>query len=146
MQGWVDGTLLGLSVPGSTFVARAYSGWSEQLVHLTREALDHARSGRGFAFLEVVSPCVTYDDTYSRWQHVLVDIDADPDWDCHDRAAAFAGATRLAAEDRLPAGLLYRDPSASARERPAPVAAPIDAGDLRPRYEELVARYRIGDA
>jgi len=142
-QGWVDGAMLGLSIPGSTFVARGYSGRSEQLARLMREALEHARGGRGFAFLEIVSPCVTYDDTYSRWQHVLHDVDEDAAWDCRDRAAAFAGAVALADVDCLPAGLLYRDPDAVARRGAAPVSSPIDVRELRPRYAELIDRYRI---
>jgi 2-oxoglutarate ferredoxin oxidoreductase subunit beta len=142
-DGWVDGTMLGLSIPTSTFVARGYSGWSEQLVRLTRDALEHARSGRGFAFLEIVSPCVTYDDTYSRWQHVLHDVDDDPAWDSADRAAAFAGAVRLEGEGRLPAGLLYRDPAARVRERPSPAAATIEGPEVRLGYERLLSRYLV---
>ncbi|HZO95984.1 MAG TPA: thiamine pyrophosphate-dependent enzyme [Gaiellaceae bacterium] len=142
-EGWVDGALLGLGIPSSTFVARGYSGWPEQLARLLRAAIEHARSGRGFAFLEVVSPCVTYDDTYSRWRHVLHDVDADPGWDATDRAAAFRGAVRLAAEDRLPAGLIFRAPDARPRERPAPASAPLEGEAVRRRLRELAGRYLV---
>lgn len=142
-NGRVDGALLGLSIPTSTFVARGYSGHSEQLRRLTRQALEHARSGRGFAFLEVISPCVTYDDTYAQWPHLLHDVDEDPTWDPSDRAAAFAGAERLAEDGRLAAGLLFLDETAGARERAAPVEAPIDPVTLRLRYEELLDRYAL---
>jgi 2-oxoglutarate ferredoxin oxidoreductase subunit beta len=40
---------------GATFVARGFSGDKEQLVPLIKAALSH----EGFAFLDVVSPCVT---------------------------------------------------------------------------------------
>lgn len=143
-EGALDGVLLGLSIPASTFVARGYSGWYEQLVRLTREALTHAREGRGFAFLEVISPCVTYRDTYPHWESALHDVDADPAYDCADRVAAFALASQLAGEGRLPAGLIYRAPSPPARdERPSPSAAVIDPSALASRYEAILDRYAV---
>jgi 2-oxoglutarate/2-oxoacid ferredoxin oxidoreductase subunit beta len=144
-EGSLDGALLGLSIPATTFVARGYGGWFEQLVRLTRAALEHARGGHGFAFLEVVSPCVTYQDTYPRWEHVLHDIDADPAHDPADRAGAFALATSLAAEGRLPAGLLYRAPADDSprAERPAPAHAAIDPALLTERYEAILDRYAV---
>lgn len=144
-DGSLDGPLLGLSIPATTFVARGYGGWFEQLVRLTREALEHARSRQGFAFLEVVSPCVTYQDTYPRWEQVLHDVDADPAHDPEDRAGAFALATSLAAEGRLPAGLLYRAPAGGSPviERPAPTHAAIDPAALAERYEAILERYAV---
>ena len=43
---------------GATFVARSFSGDKEQLVPLIKAALSH----QGFAFLDVVSPCVTFNN------------------------------------------------------------------------------------
>ena len=43
---------------GATFVARAFSGDKAQLVPLLKAALVH----RGFALLDVLSPCVTFND------------------------------------------------------------------------------------
>jgi 2-oxoglutarate ferredoxin oxidoreductase subunit beta len=104
----MDAVALGLSLGSSSFIARGYSGWSDQLVRLTTQALQHARSKQGFAFLEVISPCVTYWDSYPRWEHVLYDVDKDQDYDPSDRAAAFSIVTSLADEGRLPAGVIYR--------------------------------------
>ena len=144
-EGSLDAMLLGLSIPASTFVARGYSGWYEQLVRLTEAALGHARAGQGFAFLEVVSPCVTYQDTYPRWEQVLYDVDADPGHDPRDRWAATALAMRLASEGRLPAGLLYRAPAtAPPSGEPAPARAPIDPAGLGSRYEAILDRYAVG--
>lgn len=41
---------------GASFVARSFSGDKDQLVPLVRAAMAH----RGFAFIDVVSPCVTF--------------------------------------------------------------------------------------
>ena len=43
---------------GGTFVARSFSGDKEQLVPLIKAGLRH----RGFALLDVISPCVTFND------------------------------------------------------------------------------------
>jgi 2-oxoglutarate ferredoxin oxidoreductase subunit beta len=44
---------------GATFVARSFSGDKEQLVPLIKAAISH----RGFAFIDVISPCVTFNNT-----------------------------------------------------------------------------------
>src|SRR5271165_4882892 len=53
----IDPVLLGLSI-GATFVARAFSGDKQQLVPILKAGLAH----RGFALVDVISPCVTFND------------------------------------------------------------------------------------
>ena len=53
----IDGCLLALSL-GATFVARGFSGDKTQLVPLLKAGLSH----NGFAFIDVISPCVTFND------------------------------------------------------------------------------------
>jgi 2-oxoglutarate ferredoxin oxidoreductase subunit beta len=53
----IDGVLVAISV-GATFVARSFSGDKQQLIPLIKAGLMH----RGFAFLDVISPCVTFND------------------------------------------------------------------------------------
>lgn len=43
---------------GATFVARSFSGDKEQLVPLIKAAITH----QGFAFIDVISPCVTFNN------------------------------------------------------------------------------------
>jgi 2-oxoglutarate ferredoxin oxidoreductase subunit beta len=51
--------LAGLSLQlGATFVARSFSGDKEQLIPLIKAAMTH----RGFALIDVVSPCVTFNN------------------------------------------------------------------------------------
>ena len=51
--------LIGLAVElGATFVARSFSGDKEQLIPLIKAALSH----KGFALLDVLSPCVTFNN------------------------------------------------------------------------------------
>ena len=43
---------------GATFVARSFAGDKKQLVPLLKAALNH----KGLAFLDIISPCVTFND------------------------------------------------------------------------------------
>jgi 2-oxoglutarate/2-oxoacid ferredoxin oxidoreductase subunit beta len=53
----IDPVLLALSL-GATFVARSFSGDKAQLVPILKAGLSHG----GFAFVDVISPCVTFND------------------------------------------------------------------------------------
>ncbi len=56
-QGPIDAVRLALSL-GATFVARSFSGDKQQLVPILEAGLAH----NGFAFVDVISPCVTFND------------------------------------------------------------------------------------
>ena len=56
-HGAIDSVLLALTL-GATFVARSFSGDKAQLVPLLKAGLAH----KGFAFIDVISPCVTFND------------------------------------------------------------------------------------
>ena len=56
-QGPIDPVNLALSL-GATFVARSFSGDKEQLVPILMAGMRH----QGFAFIDVISPCVTFND------------------------------------------------------------------------------------
>lgn len=53
----IDPVFLALSL-GATFVARSFSGDKAQLVPIMKAAIAH----RGFALVDVISPCVTFND------------------------------------------------------------------------------------
>jgi 2-oxoglutarate ferredoxin oxidoreductase subunit beta len=53
----IDPVMMGLSI-GATFVARSFSGDKEQLVPILKAAFAH----RGMALVDVISPCVTFND------------------------------------------------------------------------------------
>jgi 2-oxoglutarate ferredoxin oxidoreductase subunit beta len=53
----IDPVLLALSV-GATFVARGFSGDKTQLVPILKAGLRH----KGFALIDVISPCVSFND------------------------------------------------------------------------------------
>jgi 2-oxoglutarate ferredoxin oxidoreductase subunit beta len=78
-QSPIDPVLLALNL-GATFVARAFSGDKEQLVPILKAALLH----NGFSFIDIISPCVTFNDhegstksyTYTR-EHIREVVHAD---------------------------------------------------------------------
>jgi 2-oxoglutarate ferredoxin oxidoreductase subunit beta len=53
----IDPVLLALTL-GATFVARSFSGDKAQLVPILKAGIRH----QGFAFVDVISPCVTFND------------------------------------------------------------------------------------
>jgi len=53
----IDPVSLALTL-GATFIARSFSGDKEQLVPILKAAISH----RGFAIVDVISPCVTFND------------------------------------------------------------------------------------
>jgi 2-oxoglutarate ferredoxin oxidoreductase subunit beta len=53
----IDGVSLALAL-GATFVARSFSGDKAQLVPILKAGMKH----KGFAFVDVISPCVTFAD------------------------------------------------------------------------------------
>src|SRR5262252_2132189 len=53
----IDPVMLGLNL-GASFVARSFSGDKEQLVPILKAGMRH----RGFALVDVISPCVTFND------------------------------------------------------------------------------------
>ncbi|MCH9694744.1 MAG: 2-oxoacid:ferredoxin oxidoreductase subunit beta [Gammaproteobacteria bacterium] len=57
LQEPIDAVSTALSL-GATYIARSFSGDKEQLVPLLKGALMH----RGFALVDIVSPCVTFND------------------------------------------------------------------------------------
>ena len=57
LQSPLDPVMLALNI-GATFVARSFSGDKEQLVPILKAGLKHD----GFAMVDVISPCVTFND------------------------------------------------------------------------------------
>ncbi len=75
----IDSVLLALTL-GATFVARSFSGDKAQLVPIVKAGIAH----KGFAFIDVISPCVTFNDhegstksyAYTR-EHAVTVVQAD---------------------------------------------------------------------
>lgn len=122
-----DAMMLGLAIQSTTFLARATTSRSDQLNELMLRGLEHARAGCGMAFIEVLSPCVTYNDTYAEWLHRTHDVDQDPDYENDDRGKAFGRMFDLVQEGRIPIGLIYYGKQASLQEALVGDPSPFDS-------------------
>jgi 2-oxoglutarate/2-oxoacid ferredoxin oxidoreductase subunit beta len=71
---------------GATFVARGFSGEQKHLTELIKQGIQH----QGFSFLDVFSPCVTYnhDNTYQWFRPRVKKLEDDTTYDPTDWTAA----------------------------------------------------------
>ena len=139
-QHTLDGILLGLGIAATTFLGRGYSGRPDQLERLITAALLHARAGKGFGFVEVLSPCVTYQDTYPAWDAEVHDLDDEPGYDPGDRTAAFATCVDLVGRGRIPIGMIYRGGPTAFVPDPAPAGLGLDGHT--DAYRAIMELYR----
>ncbi len=73
---------------GATFVARGFSGEQRHLTELIKQGLEH----KGFAFIDVFSPCVTYnhDNTYAWFKQRVKKLEDDASYDASNWNMAMA--------------------------------------------------------
>src|SRR5213595_1017302 len=103
-------------VCGATYVARGFSGQQKQLVALIKGAIEH----RGFAFVDVFSPCVTYnhDNTHEFFKQrtrKLEEMGHDP----ADRRAAIEKGGEWG--ETIPIGLFYKNDDVPSLDELEPV-------------------------
>ncbi|MDA8187012.1 MAG: 2-oxoacid:ferredoxin oxidoreductase subunit beta [Dehalococcoidales bacterium] len=84
----------------ASFVAQGYVGNAPQLSDIIQQAIEH----KGFSFVHVLSPCVTYNDSYKYFQNRVSDVP--PDHDVRDKVKAFQLAL---ARETLPLGIFFQD-------------------------------------
>jgi len=84
---------------GVSFAARGFSGDPKTLIDLIAAAIQHP----GFAFVQTMSPCPTFNNTYDQWRGKVESLPADHNPE--DRLQAMAQAIR---EDAIPLGVFYR--------------------------------------
>ncbi|MDH5477557.1 MAG: 2-oxoacid:ferredoxin oxidoreductase subunit beta [Nitrospinota bacterium] len=89
---------------GATYVAQGYSSKSKQVQELVTGAIEH----KGFAFVNIISPCPTFNklNTFDSYKETLEEVPADHD--TSDLNAALKIALR-AKEGKTPIGLLYKE-------------------------------------
>ena len=92
---------------GGTFLARGFAGDTKQLARLIGDALKH----NGFAFVDILQPCVTYNkvNTFQWYKERVYDLALD-NHDQSDISEARARALEWPGrkEDRIPTGIFYR--------------------------------------
>jgi 2-oxoglutarate/2-oxoacid ferredoxin oxidoreductase subunit beta len=142
-----DAVMTALSVQNTSFIARGFSGNQQQLAELMKKGLAHANSLKGFAFIEVLSPCVTYNDTYKQWREQIHDVDSEKDYDTKNRVMAFNRANQILSEGKIPTGLIYVGERNSLESNTLTSKEPLALQDIRvetnrARYETLLKDFR----
>ena len=143
-----DAILTALSIPAPNFIARTFSGDPKTMIQVLVEALKFNRANRGFAFVEDLSPCVTYNDTFKLWREKVVDISKLPGYDATDRKAIFRLCLETMDADKIPIGVMHRPrddaPPEAALELKllpdltGPVAADLSIEHNHAEYERLL--------
>jgi len=120
---------------GGTFIAQSFSSDSQRHAEIVQEAIEHD----GFGFVNVYSPCVTFNDvdTYDYFRDAIVDV-GDDDFD-HDRTDYDDAKDLILDRDKEYQGVIYQDESSVGYEKregveepmtDIPDGAPEDAMDL----------------
>ncbi|HET6399274.1 MAG TPA: 2-oxoacid:ferredoxin oxidoreductase subunit beta [Candidatus Thermoplasmatota archaeon] len=86
-------------ISGATWVARGFSGKPKELTELIKQAIQHD----GYAFLQVISPCVTFHDLYETAKAGHKNLEP-----THDRTDKFA-AMRSAMTEHWATGVFYEE-------------------------------------
>ncbi|MDO8567807.1 MAG: 2-oxoacid:ferredoxin oxidoreductase subunit beta [Dehalococcoidales bacterium] len=106
---WVALRALALAVAcDCSFIARGFAGDPDHLAELIKKGITH----KGFALIEVLQPCVTYNskNTFKWYSERVYKLENEPGYDPSDRTAAFNKSLEWG--DRIPIGVIYQ------KERP----------------------------
>jgi len=109
------------------FIARGYPGKMQHLTEVIVEAVDH----QGFSLVDVLQPCVTFNDTYEKYNELVEVLD--------EPAETRKEAVELVEkEERLPIGVLYKEKMPVFNERIYPEKNPVeDRMDEKERFEAV---------
>ncbi len=90
---------------GATFVARGFSGDLQHLTYIIKEAIAH----RGFAFVDVFSPCITFNkkQTFNYFREKVYKVE-ETDHDKEDFYAALDLSNQRFIKNNLPIGIFYQ--------------------------------------
>ena len=136
----LNGPQLALASGGS-FIARGFSGDPKQLSTLIEKGMKH----KGFALVEVLSPCVTQNkvNTYQWFKKNIYNLDDDSNYNPRDKMKAWK---TLSKEKKIPLGLIYVEKRPSYEDLVfGKEAEPIVFNDLRvdaPRLEKIMEKFK----
>ena len=116
---------------GASFVGQGYSGKPKELTDLITRAIEHP----GFAFLNIISPCITFYNTYKVIPPKLAEVPKDHD--VTDQAKAFALALQ---QEHILLGTFFQQRRPTFEEGVSGVIKKAQAGSP-PRLEQIFAEF-----
>lgn len=127
---------------GISYLAQGFSGDVKQLTKLIEGGIKH----KGFALINVFSPCVTFnkENTYDYYREHVINLDEDPGYDRSNRAAAMAKVIETGSMCR---GLVFQDTERTSYDdalfkEGAPPLALQDLAVSNAQWEGLLAELR----
>jgi 2-oxoglutarate ferredoxin oxidoreductase subunit beta len=124
------------------FIAQGFSGDTKHLAQLIERAISH----RGFSFVNVFSPCVTFNkvNTYESYKGGLVNLDEDETYDKTDR---FTAMRRVSEADNQVVGVVYEETEHPAFDEtvyafPDDPLVTLDRGLQSEEYHRILAGFR----
>jgi len=122
---------------GATFIARAFAGDPKHLSTVLQAAISHP----GYAIVDCLQPCVTYNkvNTYEWGRSVTYKLDAEEGYDPTDRQQAWHKAHEWG--DRIPIGILYQNTQRPTYEQQVSALkkGPLVHQELNGRYPDYEA-------
>ncbi|QHQ62598.1 2-oxoacid ferredoxin oxidoreductase [Anaerocolumna sedimenticola] len=91
---------------GAGFVARSFSGDTEHLISVMKEAISY----KGYAFVDILQPCISFNkvNTFAFYKNRVYHLE--DNYDPTDKMAAFGKALEFG--DKIPIGIIYRETKA----------------------------------
>ncbi|HEV8660261.1 MAG TPA: 2-oxoacid:ferredoxin oxidoreductase subunit beta, partial [Thermoanaerobaculia bacterium] len=131
----VDPCSLAIAV-GASWVARGFSGDVKGTTELMKRAIQH----RGFAFLNIISPCVTWrgDDQHKELRAKMRVVPADHDASSREAALRFTGET-----DHLTVGVLYEVARPTLVEQMAEIERRARGEGKPPAREDFLSQFQM---
>ena len=120
-----------------SWVGRGFAGRGEHLTDLYKQALTH----KGFALLEVLQPCVSFNkvNTFSWYEQRVYDVAKEPGYDPENELWSYQKAKEWG--DRIPIGVIYRH----ARPVLEQMHAVLEAGPLVRQQPERPVKALLAD-
>ncbi len=128
-------------VSGATYISRAFSGEPNHMADVMAGAIAH----RGFALVDVFSPCVTYNmiNTYPWFKQRVYKLESETGYDVTDYDRAIDKAFEWG--DRIPIGLFYKGDQAIYEDsEPALKKGPLvhqSLGMNQELFEDLIEEF-----
>ncbi len=127
---------------GATFVAQSFSSDIKELTHIIEEAINH----KGFSFVNVFSPCVTYNkiNTYDWFKENLTKLADIEDYDFSNKNQAIQ---TVMDKESMITGIIYQDKETPSYEQQLEQLdeTPLVKKSLKleeNQFEELVSQFK----
>lgn len=115
----------------ASFVARGFSSKPKEVTELIKQGIAH----KGFSFIQVYSPCVTFYDTYKHYREVTAPLPAD-----HNPADRMSAIKHAMDPEKLYLGVFYKEERPTYDEAEDNIQE--EAAQAPFSLEKLIAKYR----